>query len=417
MWAVGRNNVGELGLGTPAGGSVHVGVTSADEHSATPIINLGADNIQVAAGGTFSAVLKASGEVFTFGTNSAGQLGIGSSVCGLGTPNCRDLSEDRNQPVQVTALGENTVQLALSEWHAFALKQDGTAYSWGMNQWGQLGIGECTAGYNDSDPACSGTDKTSPVEITGLGSDNVYIAASGQGGMALKSNGRLFNWGENGYNQLGDGTTTDRHLPAQLFSVGTNTAHVVGGYDHTLLLQSDGTVMAWGRNTAGQIGNGERGSTPQATPIVVSALAGRPDLPWRSVQIAVGLQSSYAMLSDGSIYGWGRNGQQQLGDGTTEPRLRPVRIEGFGADVAFKLPDGGVRSLNMFVLQPDGGAMGSGANERGQMGTGDTGSVATATALPGLGERIVQIARGESHTLVLKEPPPPQVRIRISTVP
>ena len=109
------------------------------------------------------------------------------------------------------------------------------------------------------------------------------------------------------------------------------------------------------------------------------------------------------MLVDGSVWAWGYNGYGQLGDGTTTDRLSPVRIEGYGADTAMRLPPGGaVARATMFVVAADGTAMGSGGNSYGQLGNGGTDNMRTAGAIPELGGGIVEIARGGSHTLVLK---------------
>ena len=137
-------------------------------------------------------------------------------------------------------------------------------------------------------------------------------------------------------------------------------------------------------------------ASPQATPYTVSAL------PSAAVQIAAGSDSSYAMLVDSSVWAWGRNRYGQLGDGTTTDRLSPVRIEGYGADTAMRLPPGGAAAVTMFVVAADGTAMGSGYNYRGMLGNGGTGSVVTAGAIPELGGGVVEVARGYFHTLVLK---------------
>ena len=111
------------------------------------------------------------------------------------------------------------------------------------------------------------------------------------------------------------------------------------------------------------------------------------------------------MLVDGTVWAWGHNGDGQLGDGGSGPwadRLSPVRIEGYGADTAMRLPPGGAAAYyTMFVVAADGTAMGSGRNSEGQLGNGGTSNL-TAGAIPGLGGGIVEIARGDSHTLVLK---------------
>ena len=125
------------------------------------------------------------------------------------------------------------------------------------------------------------------------------------------------------------------------------------------------------------------------------------------------------MLVDGSVWAWGDNRDGRLGDGCVPTegggyydgscnRLSPVRVEGYGADTAMRLPPGGGAGSvsygvnTMFVVAADGTAMGSGYNRNGQLGNGGTDNVVTAGAIPELGGGIVEVARGERHTLVLK---------------
>ena len=122
------------------------------------------------------------------------------------------------------------------------------------------------------------------------------------------------------------------------------------------------------------------------------------------MQVAAGQFCSFVMVSDGSIWAWGRN--SEYGDlgvgGAWEHHLSPVRVDGYGADTSARLPLGGNMARHMFVVLPDGTVKGSGANGNGQMGVGGTTDVRTAVAIPQLGSDVLQISRGERHTLVLK---------------
>eukprot|EP01045_Picozoa_sp_COSAG04_P010102 COSAG04_NODE_609_length_12066_cov_55.131695_5_plen_400_part_00 len=241
VWAMGRNDYGELGLGE----------ADDDAHpTAAQLAALDSGVVQVAAGSGFSAALTAGGEVYLWGENRFGQMANGecstwTNSGGETRCSCHAcLAQDVAAPARVAALGTDTVQLALGSSHALALKQGGAVFSWGLGGQGALGLGD-------------GANRLSPTEITGLGTDNACIAAQANGGMALKSDGRLFNWGYNYYNNLGDGTTTGRSSPTELAAVGSDNAHVVGGQYHALLLKADGSVLSWGSNSNGQIGNGE----------------------------------------------------------------------------------------------------------------------------------------------------------------
>ncbi len=236
VWVTGGNFAGRLGLGDTTSRS-----------SLQQLATLGSGVVQVVAGDAFSAALTAVGEVYIWGSNQYGQLANGecssSHLYGCTCDVC--LGQNILSPVQVVALGTDTVQLAVGFAHALALKQDGAVFSWGRSSsdFPALGLG-------DTDT------RLSPSEITSLGTNNSYIATQSTGGMALKSDGRLFNWGRNNDNQLGDGTTTHRLSPVELVAVGTDNIHVVGAEGHALLLKADGSVVCWGRNYFGQIGNG-----------------------------------------------------------------------------------------------------------------------------------------------------------------
>nr|WP_269456777.1 Ig-like domain-containing protein [Thermanaeromonas toyohensis] len=288
VWAWGQNSYGQLGDGTTT-------------NRYTPVQVQGlSDVVAVAAGGGHSLALKSDGTVWAWGANNYGQLGDGTTA-------------NRYTPVQVQGLsGVVAIAAALGS-HSLALKSDGTVWAWGYNYYGQLGDGTTTNRYT-------------PVQVQGL-SNVVAIAAGGSYSLALKSDGTVCAWGYNGQGQLGDGTTTNRYTPVQVQNqnLQSSVVAIATHGNHSLALKSDGTVWAWGANAYGQLGDGT--TTNRLTPVQVWNLSG-------VVAIAGGGNHSLALKSDGTVWAWGYNGAGQLGDGTTISRYTPVQVQGLSGVVA-----------------------------------------------------------------------------------
>ena len=199
------------------------------------------------------------------------------------------------------------VQVAGGSAHSLALKSDGTVWAWGYNVNGQLG------------DANNGTSRNTPVQVLNL-AGVVQIASGGiRHSLALKSDGTVWAWGWNIFGQLGDGTNTDRNVPAQVSGL-TDMVQIAGGQYHSLAVKSDGTVWSWGRNLDGQLGDGT--DTNSNVPVQALGLTG-------VVQSAsCGFGHSLALKSDGTVWAWGANSQGQVGDGTTAQRSTPVQVLG-----------------------------------------------------------------------------------------
>jgi alpha-tubulin suppressor-like RCC1 family protein len=127
--------------------------------------------------------------------------------------------------------------------------------------------------------------------------------------MAIREGGTLWAWGFNGHGRLGDGTTTNRSSPIQI-QTGTTWTSVSAGAFYTVSKMQNGMLWAWGLNGSGQLGDGT--TTNRFFPIRVRT---ETEIPWASV--SVGTFHSVATGTDGTVWVWGMNSNNQLGDGTT----------------------------------------------------------------------------------------------------
>lgn len=211
------------------------------------------------------------------------------------------------------------------------------------------------------------------------------IAAGSRHLMVLQTNGTLWAWGENSDGQLGTGTfesTTDA-VPA-LFQ---GARDVAAGGRHSLALKEDGTVWAWGANGQGQLGNGTTNGSPQ--PVQVAGLT-------NVVSLAAGETHSLALKNDGTVWSWGANGQGQLGNGTTTSSSVPVQVAGLTNVV--QITAGVSHSV---ARRSDGTVWAWGANDLGQLGDGSFINRTQPVAASGL-SGVLRIAAGDQHSLAVK---------------
>ena len=280
----GSNSYGELGDGTTVDNSTPVDID---------MPNLWVAN-SISLGESHScAILETSG-IVCWGSNGAGQLGIGSN------------SNKVTARYIITPLSTNL--LSAGDGYSCAIFNQGQLKCWGHNDHGQLGDG-------------STTDRNTPTSISLIGSRSaVSVSAGDSHTCVLIENGSVQCWGLNGDYQVGDGSTTERHSP-RLVSLpsGLWAEQVSAGGFHTCAILSDKTLRCWGNNSNGQIGDGT--TVDRSSPKNVSLPSGR--IP---IHVSAGYLSTCALLDDGSVRCWGSNGVGQLGDGSTTDRTTPAAV-------------------------------------------------------------------------------------------
>jgi Alpha-tubulin suppressor and related RCC1 domain-containing proteins len=313
------------------------------------------DVVQLSVGDHHTMALKENGTVWTWGYNSDGQLGNGTTT-------------SSTIPGQVLGL-TGIVFVAAGGYHSLAVKSDGTAWGWGRNNNGHLGDG-------------SATNRTTPVQVIGL-AGVTSVAAGYDNSLVVKSDGTVWAWGYNGYGQLGDGTTKTRKTPVQVSGL-TGAVSVTAGECHNMALKSDGTIRAWGYNYYGQLGDGT--TTNRKTPVQVIGLAG-------VTSVAAGYDNSLAMKSDGTVWAWGNNYSGQLGDGTTTDRAAPVQVGDLSDAVT-----AAVGFSHNIAVKSDGTVWAWGY---GQLGNGTTtGSTSPVQVIELTG--IISVSAGRYHSLAVK---------------
>jgi len=348
----GRNYYGQLGDGTTTQRTTPVDVSGLTSGVAA-----------IAAGGYHTCALTAGGGVKCWGRNYEGQLGDGTTT-------------QRTTPVDVSGLSSGVAAIAAGGYHTCALTAGGGVKCWGRNNYGQLGDGTTT-------------QRTTPVDVSGLTSGVAAIAAGGWHTYALTAGGGVKCWGRNNNGQLGDGTTTDRTTPVDVSGLTSGVAAIAAGWYHTCALTAGGGVKCWGRNNYGQLGDGT--TTQRTTPVDVSGLTSGV------AAIAAGEEHTCAVTTGGGAKCWGRNDYGQLGDGTTTNRNTPVDVSGLGSGVG-AIAAGGYHTCALTV---GGGVKCWGDNTYGQLGNGKFGYRPIPADVSGLTSGVAAIAAGGYHTCAL----------------
>ncbi|EPX58144.1 BNR repeat domain protein [Cystobacter fuscus DSM 2262] len=312
VWAWGRNDAAQLGDETVVNRSAPTRVA-------------GLSGVQSVASGYFqSLALGGDGSVWAWGlTNSSdiqmtpAKLPELSDIIAISAGTFHSLAlqqsgsvwfwgelldQSSDTPVLVEGLSGITT-IAAGNSHSLALDKSGVVWAWGDNTLGQLGNG-------------TQDESTTPVKVQGLPTIKL-IAAGGAHSLALDTENRVWTWGSNDEGQLGNGNKGGlRTLPIQVLNL-KDVKQLAAGIRHSLALTNDGNVMAWGSDSAGQLGD-DLSLKEQLSPVETSSLT-------NVIAISAGHSHSLALLSNGALFAWGSNSYGQLGGSTpTMPIPLPV---------------------------------------------------------------------------------------------
>ena len=411
LWTWGNGSNGKLG------NAIITGIRS------TPVTTFagGTNWKQVSCGNDHTAAIKTDGTLWTWGRNSAVQLGNNTAT-------------NVSTPVTTFAGGTNWNEVSCG-YHTAAVKTDGTLWTWGANFNGNLGTNDL---LNKSTPVTTFAGGTTWKQVSSgqshtlaLSDDTInkrlFVFGSNTNGIlgirlsifnpvttfaggtnwkqvdaklthtaAVKTDGTLWTWGSNGTGQLGTNDITTRSTPVTTFAGGTNWKQVSTGRFHCAAIKTDGTLWTWG-NAAFFGGLGTNDTTTRFTP--VTTFAGGTN--WK--QVSCGYNHSAAVKTDGTLWTWGAGYNGQLGNSVASNRITPVTTFAGGTNWKQVSCGGGSSSGNVAAIKTDGTLWTWGNNYRGLLGINSSQTTASTpvTTFAG-GTNWKQVACANTHTAAIK---------------
>ena len=295
----------------------------------------------VSVGEKHSLAIQTDGTLWAWGFNGDSGIVGNASI------------EDVLSPVQIsTATDWKEINAARS--HNFALKQSGTLWAWGVNDFGKLGTGTTTS---SSIPIQIGTSTWKMVK------------AGGNHSLGIKSDGTLWAWGGNEKATLGDGTLVDKLVPTQI-GTATNWKMVNCNLSRSIAIKEDGTLWVWGFNSPAL---GVAGMGSNVTHIMVPTQVGT-DTDWKTTVAGNGY--FLALKNDNTLWAWGGGDNGRLGNGSTTGNFLPTQI-GSATDWETVEAD----SFSSFGIKTDGSLWAWGRNMFGNLGDGTLNDILVPTQI------------------------------------
>ena len=331
--------------------------------------------VDISAGFGHTCAVLMNGSVVCWGDNHDGQLGNGSTVSSLTPVSVPGLSG----ATSVTATGVEQCCPTITN-HTCALLAEGTVACWGSNDRGQLGNGTTV-------------DSLTPVSVSGLSNATAITVSGGRWSnqgfhtCALRGDRTVVCWGANGSGELGDGTTTDSSTPVSVSGLNDATA-IAAGELGTCALRTNGTVKCWGNSSCAIQTDG---TVMCCRNFNVAGLTG-------ATAISAGHRHTCALLSDGTVACWNTYPNIPYFDlvtGTTTGSITPVQVAGITG--ATTITSG---SDHVCAVLSGGAVACWGENQDGQLGDGTTTDSSTPVMVAGL-TGATAIAAGDGHTCAL----------------
>jgi len=304
--------------------------------------------------------------LWCWGNNSSGVLGV-------------DDNFGRIIPVTTFAGGTNWKQVSCGSAHTAAIKTDGSLWVWGSGAAGRSGTNTTL-------------DKDTPVTTFAGGNDWKQVSCGGVYTAAIKTDGSLWVWGDNGNGQLGINASifADKSTPVTTFAGGNDWKQVSCGNLHTAAIKTDGSLWVWGSGGSGRLGTNLTAN--RSTP--VTTFAGGND--WK--QVSCGSIHTAAIKTDGSLWVWGDGAAGILGTNSTVAKNTPVTTFAGGND--WKQVSCG--NLHTAAIKTDGSLWVWGDGDSGILGTNSTVDKSTPVTTFAGGTNWKQVSCGSEHTAAIK---------------
>lgn len=303
---------------------------------------------------------------------------------------CLGLGDERKRtrPTLVEHL-EHTraVFLSARDNNSAVLDAEGNLYTFGSGEFGNLGA----AAYS-LDMPCA----TVPIKVGG-GSKTHKVCVGTFHSLCIDGDGALFAWGRASKGQLGLGKDrrSNQGTPTRVEGVPGAARDIACGRSFSLCLNDLGDVYSWGDGSDGALGHGDKARA--ALPTKIAALAGKG-----VVQVAAGRDSSFALCGDGRVFSWGRSDYGQLAQNrASRYLLTPTEVAGLAGRGVAKVAVG---NLHAVALTRDGKVYTWGMNQHGQLGVGTTNNQGSPVQVEALEDQVVvDVACGGGHTAALTE--------------